>query len=61
MDEPAARAAFEFIHTNAIFSPDLSTNEEGLVNIAEISNAVSGKDISDFDPAAYIDASYLEG
>ncbi|HEU5130244.1 MAG TPA: ABC transporter substrate-binding protein [Glycomyces sp.] len=61
VDEPAARAAFEFIHTNAIFSPDLSTNEEGLVNIAEISNAVSGKDISDFDPAAYIDASYLEG
>ena len=61
VDEPAARAAFEFIHANEIFSPDLSSKEEGLVNIAEISNAVSGNDISDFDPAAYIDDSYLEG
>ena len=61
VDENAARAAFEFIHGNEIFSPDLSTQEEGLVNIAAISEAVSGTDASDFDPAAYIDDSYLDG
>ncbi|WP_081687333.1 ABC transporter substrate-binding protein [Glycomyces tenuis] len=61
VDENAARAAFEFIHGNEIFSPDLSTNEEGLVNIAEIGEAVSGRDASGFDPGDYVDNSYLEG
>lgn len=59
VDEEPARAAYEFIHSNEIFSPDLSTNEEGLANIAQISSDVSGQDISEFDPATYIDDSYL--
>ncbi|WP_100444691.1 ABC transporter substrate-binding protein [Glycomyces xiaoerkulensis] len=61
VEEGPARAAYEFIHTNEIFSPDLSTNEEGLLNIARIGSEVSGTDASGFDPAAYIDDSYLGG
>jgi ABC-type nitrate/sulfonate/bicarbonate transport system substrate-binding protein len=61
VEENAARAAFEFIHGNEIFSPDLSTREEGLVNIARISEAVSGEDISGFEPGDYVDDSYLNG
>ncbi|CAM3225414.1 ABC transporter substrate-binding protein [Stackebrandtia soli] len=60
VDDAAATAAYDFIHSNEIFSPDLSTNEEGLVNIAKISAEVSGKDISDFDPSKYVDDSYLD-
>lgn len=61
VDEAAARAGYEFIFENEIFSPDLSVNEAGLTNIAEISAAVSGTDISGFNPADYIDDSYLSG
>ncbi|GAA4903315.1 ABC-type nitrate/sulfonate/bicarbonate transport system substrate-binding protein [Stackebrandtia albiflava] len=60
VDETAAQAAYDFISENDIFSPDLSIAEEGLTNIAEIGAAVSGKDISGFDPADYIDDGYLE-
>jgi len=60
VDETAAQAAYDFIRPNEIFSPDLSIEEAGLTKIAEISAAVSGKDISGFNPADYIDDSYLK-
>lgn len=60
VDKKAAEAAYKFIMSNEIFSPDLSINDKGLTNIAEISSAVSGKDAGDFDPAKYIDDSYLK-
>ena len=61
VDESAAEAAYDFITSNEIFSPDLSINEAGLTNIAKIGAEVSGTDASGFDPAKYIDDSYLAG
>lgn len=60
VEEDAAQDAYDFIAPNEIFSPDLSVRDEGLVEIAEIGAAVSGEELGDFDPADYVDDSYLD-
>lgn len=55
----AAAAAYEFIQTNQIFSPDLDFPDEALTNVAAISAEVNGTDLSGWDVSKYYDKSYL--
>lgn len=61
VDEAAAADAYDFIHSNEVFSPDLSFPEEALSNVARISAEVNGEDFSGFDASKYMDMSYLKG
>lgn len=59
VEAAAAQDAYDFMVGEEIISPGLAIPGEGLTNIVEVSAAVTGEDVGDFDPAKYIDESYL--
>ena len=60
VEEHVAEAAYDFIHPNEVFSPDLSVPPESLTNIVRFGTDVRGEEMGDFDPEKYLDLSYLE-
>lgn len=59
VESAAAQDAYDFMVGEEIISPGLAIPVEGVTNIVEISAAITGEDVGDFDPTKYIDESYL--